>query len=145
MNNSIVDFKYKGFSLIELMIVVAIIGILAAIAIPSYQNYTHRAKFTEVVQATLPLKLAIEVCARDTNDISSCTNGEYGIPPAVDNPDTVKTYLKNITVKNGNIIATSQHIGSKNYTYILNAILEDTGQIRWTKDPKSTCIAEGVC
>lgn len=143
--NNIIAIRVKGFSLIELMIVVAIIGILAAIAIPSYQNYTHRAKFTEVIQATLPFKLAIEVCARDTNDISTCVNGEHGIPPAVDNPDTVKTYLKSITVKNGIITATSQHIGSKNYTYIINSTLEETGQIRWTKDTKSTCIAEGVC
>lgn len=144
MNNTIA-IRVKGFSLIELMIVVAIIGILAAIAIPSYQNYTHRAKFTEVIQAALPFKLAIEVCARDTNDISTCVNGEHGIPPAVDNADTVKTYLKSITVKNGTITATSQHIGSKNYTYIINSTLEDTGQIRWAKDQKSTCIAEGVC
>jgi|SRR5579872_6923683 len=135
----------RGFSLIELMIVVAIIGILAAIAIPSYQNYTHRAKFTEVIQATLPFKLAIEVCARETNDMASCVNGEYGIPPAIDNPDSVKTYLKSIAVNNGNITATSQHIGSKAYTYILNAVLEASGQIRWTKDAKSTCIVEGVC
>lgn len=55
----------KGFTLIELMIVVAIIGILAAVAVPAYQNYTLKARFSEIVASGSPYKLALEVCAQD--------------------------------------------------------------------------------
>ncbi|MGL5037467.1 MAG: pilin [Aeromonas sp.] len=56
--------KQSGFTLIELMIVVAIVAILAAIALPAYQSYTKRAKFTEVIAATGPAKTAFEVCVQ---------------------------------------------------------------------------------
>ena len=73
----------KGFTLIELMIVVAIIGILAAVAIPAYSNYTKKAKFTEVTQATQAMKSALEACQSDTGDLTYCNNGSNGVPPLI--------------------------------------------------------------
>lgn len=55
----------KGFTLIELMIVVAIIGILAAIAIPQYQNYVARSQVSRVMNETAALKTAVEACIND--------------------------------------------------------------------------------
>jgi type IV pilus assembly protein PilA len=63
---------HKGFTLIELMIVVAIIGILAAIALPAYQDYTIRAKVSELVVMTSSFKASIaEKAANDNSLVSS--------------------------------------------------------------------------
>lgn len=70
----------KGFTLIELMIVVAIVGILAAVAIPSYQNYTRRAAYTEVLTAMASVKTAIGVCLSQAAAVTECdTAVEVGI------------------------------------------------------------------
>ncbi|MHA7880962.1 MAG: pilin [Saccharospirillum sp.] len=72
--------KQEGFTLIELMIVVAIIGILAAVAIPAYQDYTNRAKASEVVLAAS----SVRTCVSELNQSGSSTYSSCSTAAGVD-------------------------------------------------------------
>ena len=135
----------KGFTLIELMIVVAIIGILAAVAIPSYQNYTLKAKFTEVVNAIGPYKTAIELCAQDGSCVAtSSTLGSLGLG-TLGVPATVSTtYLAGVAVASTGIItATAQAVGGlASETFILTPTYATGSPISWAAT--GTCKTRGA-
>lgn len=74
--------QQHGFTLIEMMVVIGIVAILSAVAIPAYQNYLRKAALTDMLQSFIPYRTAVELCAIDNGGITSCSAGQQGIPAA---------------------------------------------------------------
>ncbi|MDD5301308.1 MAG: prepilin-type N-terminal cleavage/methylation domain-containing protein [Gallionella sp.] len=165
----------KGFTLIELMIVVAIIGILAAVAIPAYSNYTKKAKFTEVSQATQAMKSAVEACQADTGSLLECNNTSNGVPAAIGVAAPADAAVPAVTTVSATptvaalgkyvaeaavypLTATTVTIlakavgtaatatqGLNGETYALNGTYNSTTGFSWTTDTNSTCLTANIC
>lgn len=123
----------QGFTLIELMITIAIVGILAAIAIPSYQNYSRRAYYSEVVQATAPYKTAVGECVQNLGTASGCNAGSNNIPAGISSPTGAVTSLD---VTNGviTVVPAAAHGIVATDTYILTpsvGTVQQGGNVTW--------------
>ena len=127
----------NGFTLIELMIVIAIIGLLASLGLPMYQDYTLRAKLTEVILAATPAKTAVTEAAPVGSAMPASLSIDAQSSDMVDSVsyaiDASSTAVGVITVK---IKATQPRVGGK--TVQLKGTLGSGGQISWSCGPGAT-------
>ncbi|MGY3861569.1 pilin [Aeromonas lacus] len=123
--------KQSGFTLIELMIVVAIVAILAAIALPAYQNYVKKAKGTELSSSMSSLKTTLEVCAAAQN-FTTCT------PPTF----TATQYVASVsatTFTSAAAAITATGTGDlSGESCVLNGTITN-GQIKWSAVSGAVC------
>lgn len=159
MNTLSMNKAQQGFTLIELMIVVAIIGILASIAIPAYQTYTAKAKFSEVILATSGVKAALDICAQTiggTDPLQSgvgfCDNDPTVVAAVAQAAASTTGYVGSVTLTNGNTITATAGgtLGATAFpnseTYILTGTYTpQTGAVAWAVDATSTCKTAGYC
>ena len=134
--------KQQGFTLIELMIVIAIIGILAAIALPQYQTYTKKARFSEVVLATSSVKGLVDVCfqTRGAGDLDNCKTA--ALVGADLTGAASGTHVDSVTITGDAVVTGKGASTVDSKTFILTPTVAG-GTLTWAQT--GDCVAAGLC
>ena len=126
--------KDRGFTLIELLIAIAIISVLTVIAVPSYQRYSRKAHYTEVVQAAAPFKIGVEECYQVMGNLNVCRAGEKGVPNNIPHGSGAGLIDSVIVGDKGQITVTPMDLygitSSDTYTLIPSEVND---QLIWTQ------------
>ena len=132
--------QQQGITLIELMIVVAIIGLIASFALPAYNDHTMKARFAEVNTLSNTYKTAVALCYSETNDLAACDAGTHGIPGPADATDNLAAGM---TVIDGVISMTGTKAAGGWSSVMVPALSGAGNALVWTQS--GTCLASGAC
>ncbi|MEA9391800.1 prepilin peptidase-dependent pilin [Acerihabitans sp. TG2] len=116
----------QGFTLVELMVVMAIIATLSAIGLPGYQRYLDRAAMTEMLHMLAPYKSSVELCALQHDGLTACQTGQSGIPEGLSS-----RYVDRIEVRDG-VIDLLGRQALRGLTLTLTPSRRDGG-LRWSR------------
>ncbi|ATM84627.1 prepilin peptidase-dependent pilin [Yersinia massiliensis] len=116
-----------GFTLIELMVAIAIIAVLSGIGIPSYQRYIQKAALTDMLQSVVPYKMAVELCALEHAKLDDCNEGNNGIPKG-----QPSRYVSTATINKGVITLIGQQTLAK-LTLVMSPTINNSTNIIWSR------------
>lgn len=117
----------SGFTLIELMVVIAIVAILGTIGLPAYQGYLQKAAMTDMLQAMAPYKTGVELCVLEQGKLTACNAGSQGIPAG-----KATRYVSAISVQQG-VIKLSGQQTLLGLTLTLTPLRDASGGVTWSK------------
>lgn len=118
----------KGFTLIELMVVIAIVAILSAVGIPSYQSYISKAALTDMLQTFSHYRNEVELCALTQGGLESCSSGSHNISSAI-----TTRYISEMNVAGG-IIALAGRESLHGLIVVFTPHWQGMdGTLRWTR------------
>lgn len=107
--------KQLGFTLVELVFAIAILGLLASVAVPNYISYMDKSRYSEMIRASTPYKEAVGICFQRTGSLSNCRAGQNGVPGNIINSSAgLVRYI--FTLSNGQIFVFPNNVN--NFTLI---------------------------